>query len=67
MATTEIPTRLTLNDLPSKVRSYVDKWSKHCNPAGVHVCDGSEEEDGALLQLLVAQGSIIPLSKLDNW
>lgn len=67
MATTEIPTRLTLNDLPGKVRSYVEKWSTHCTPAGVHVCDGSDEEDKALLELLVAQGSIIPLSKLDNW
>ena len=62
-----VPTSLTLDSLPSGVRSYVDKWAEHCNPDGVHVCDGSDEEDKALLQLLVDKGSITPLSKLENW
>ena len=62
-----IPSSLTLDSLPSGVRSFVDKWSEHCTPEGVHVCDGSDEEDGALLQLLVEKGSITPLSKLEDW
>ena len=62
-----VPTSFTLDSLPSGVRSFVDKWSEHCTPEGVHVCDGSDEEDRALLQLLVEKGSITPLSKLENW
>lgn len=62
-----IPTTLRLDDLSSSVRTFVDKWAKHCTPLNVHVCDGSAEEDKALLQLLVDKGSIVPLQKLENW
>ena len=67
MSAMTIPTSLALDSLPSEVRSYVDKWANHCTPASVHVCDGSEEEDAALLRLLVQKGSITPLGKLENW
>ena len=62
-----IPTSLSVDSLPAEVRSYVEKWREHCTPASVHVCDGSEEEDKALHQLLVDNGSIHPLEKLDHW
>jgi phosphoenolpyruvate carboxykinase (GTP) len=62
-----IPTSLSVDSLSAEVRSYVEKWAEHCKPLSVHVCDGSEEEDKALLQLLQQQGSILPLSKLENW
>ena len=64
---TVIPTSLSVDSLPAEVRSYVEKWAEHCTPVSVHVCDGSQEEDKALHQLLIEQGSIIPLGKLDNW
>lgn len=67
MSATAIPTSLSVGSLPAKVRSYVEKWAERCTPSSVHVCDGSAEEDKALHQLLMRQGSIIPLSKLDNW
>ena len=63
----EVPASLTLDSLPPKVRAYVDKWSAHCKAASVHVCDGSPEEDKALFDLLVKQGTLHRLSKLDNW
>lgn len=61
-----IPTSLSVDALPAKVRSYVEKWREHCTPKALHVCDGSEEEDKALHQLLVECGSIVPLPKLDH-
>lgn len=67
MSDTVIPTSLSLDSLSAEVRSYVEKWAEHCIPESVHVCDGSEEEDKALHQLLQEKGSILPLSKLDNW
>jgi GTP-dependent phosphoenolpyruvate carboxykinase len=62
-----VPTSLSLDSLPSSVRSYADKWAEHCCPDAVHVCDGSEEEDQALHRLLIEKGSIAPLPKLENW
>ena len=62
-----VPTCLTLDSLPPKVKAYVDKWVAHCKPASVHVCDGSPEEDKALFDRLVQQGTLLRLSKLDNW
>ena len=64
---TATPTSLSLDNLSAEVRSYVERWIELCTPLGVHVCDGSEEEDKALHQLLQEKGSLIPLSKLDNW
>ena len=62
-----VPTSLNLDSLPSGVRSFVDKWAAHCTPDSVHVCDGSEEEEAALVSLLLNKGSLHPLPKLDNW
>ena len=62
-----VPTSLSLDSLPRGVRSYLDQWSEHCQPAAVHLCDGSDEEERALLRLLTEKGSISPLPKLENW
>ena len=62
-----VPSSLTTENLPPEVRVFSDKWAAHCRAAGVHVCDGSEEEEQALVQLLVDKGSIVPLPKLENW
>lgn len=64
----DVPTSLTLDSLPPKVRAYVDQWVAHCKPASVHVCDGSVEEDKGISQVLIKQGTFIPLKpELENW
>lgn len=50
-----------------KVRAFVERSAALCQPEHVHVCDGSEAEASALLQLMQHQGTLKRLSKYDNW
>jgi phosphoenolpyruvate carboxykinase (GTP) len=50
------------NRLP-KLDNWVDEVVKLCQPKDVHFCDGSQEEYDQLCQLLVAQGTFVPLKK----
>lgn len=45
-----------------EVLSWVEEIKALCQPAAVHWCDGSEEENAALCQLLVQNGTFIPLN-----
>lgn len=54
-------------DLPVKVQDYVADKVKLCTPANLHICDGSKEENEALIKILLEAGIITPLSKHDNW
>ncbi|KAF0310408.1 Phosphoenolpyruvate carboxykinase [GTP], mitochondrial [Amphibalanus amphitrite] len=52
--------------LPAKVRQFVERAVTLCQPDRVHVCDGSEAENAALLRQMQAVGMIEPLPKYDN-
>ncbi|CAG9820385.1 unnamed protein product [Phaedon cochleariae] len=53
-------------DLSQKAEIYVKENAKLCQPDNIHICDGSEEENDQLLELMRLQGTIIPLPKYDN-
>lgn len=54
-------------DLPTKVQDFVADKVKVCKPDNIHICDGSKEENEALLKILMSVGIATPLSKHDNW
>ena len=54
-------------DLPAKIQDYVADKVKLCTPDNLYICDGSLEENQALLNLLMEAGIATPLFKHDNW
>ncbi|XP_017771561.1 PREDICTED: phosphoenolpyruvate carboxykinase [GTP]-like isoform X2 [Nicrophorus vespilloides] len=55
-----------VQDLSPKVRSYVEANIELCQPDNIHICDGSDNENKQLLNLLQQQGTIVPLPKYKN-
>ncbi|XP_038050392.1 phosphoenolpyruvate carboxykinase, cytosolic [GTP]-like [Patiria miniata] len=55
-----------LDDLPRKVKEYVLEKAQLCQPAYIHICDGSKEENVAMLTGMVEQGVLKKLTKYDN-
>ncbi|OWR44517.1 mitochondrial phosphoenolpyruvate carboxykinase isoform 1 [Danaus plexippus plexippus] len=55
-----------LANLTPKVRAFVERSAALCEPDHVHVCDGSDAEGKALLQMMQQQGTVKPLPKYDN-
>ncbi|KAL3860782.1 hypothetical protein ACJMK2_010852 [Sinanodonta woodiana] len=55
-----------LNQLPPKVRRFVDENVQLCHPDNIHICDGSERENELLVYLLQRDGIIKPLPKYEN-
>ncbi|XP_026750609.2 phosphoenolpyruvate carboxykinase [GTP]-like isoform X1 [Galleria mellonella] len=55
-----------LASLTPKVRAFVERSVALCQPEHVHVCDGSDAEATALLQLMQQQGTLKQLPKYDN-
>lgn len=53
-------------DLPPKAKSFVEQNVDLCHPDRVHICDGSENENNHLIQLMQQQGTIAPLPKYQN-
>ncbi len=58
---------LQVDGLAPNVQEYIRKQSKVCQPDQVYVCDGSEEENLALLNQLQKDGRFQKLSKYENW
>lgn len=56
-----------LSRLNERVRSYVEEKARLCQPDSLHICDGSESENDYLLNLMLKQGMVTPLSKYENW
>ncbi|XP_064640065.1 phosphoenolpyruvate carboxykinase, cytosolic [GTP]-like isoform X2 [Lineus longissimus] len=52
-----------LTKLAPGVREHIDKYTKICQPANVHVCDGSEAERSAIINMLVNDGVLRPIPK----
>ncbi|CAD7088749.1 unnamed protein product [Hermetia illucens] len=58
--------REKLTDLTPKVRAFVEESIDLCQPDKIHICDGSEGENNALLKLLQQNSTIKPLPKYEN-
>jgi phosphoenolpyruvate carboxykinase (GTP) len=56
-----------LECLPVRVREYVQEKIDLCQPANVHVCDGSDNENQQLLDAMEHAGVIRRLKKYKNW
>lgn len=52
--------------LTTAVKSYVDECIDLCRPDRVHICDGSNEESSLLRDVMLRQGTIVPLPKYEN-
>ena len=46
----------------NKLISWVNEWAEKCQPDSIHWCDGSEEENQHLLDLMVQSGMAIKLN-----
>jgi len=60
--TTGVPSTQATNRLarlPVKVRQFVEKQARICQPAKIYVCDGSPAENERLLQQMEKDGQII--------
>lgn len=55
-----------LESLPPQVREFIESNAKLCQPESIHICDGSEEENKKILDIMVEQGMIKKLSKYEN-
>ncbi|NXJ93905.1 PCKGC protein, partial [Corythaixoides concolor] len=55
-----------LQSLPPEVREFIESNAKLCEPESIHICDGSEEENKKILDVMVEQGMIKKLSKYEN-
>lgn len=56
-----------LQSLPPEARHFIESNAKLCQPESIHICDGSEEENKKILDIMVEQGMIKKLSKYENW
>jgi len=55
-----------LKQIPQNVREYVLKNINLCKPDSVYLCDGSEEENQRMVDLMVEKGMLEKLPKYDN-
>ncbi|XP_077582492.1 phosphoenolpyruvate carboxykinase, cytosolic [GTP] isoform X1 [Stigmatopora nigra] len=55
-----------LNSLSAAVRDFVEANVALCQPDAIHICDGSDEENRAVLAHLEEQGSVKKLPKYHN-
>jgi len=44
-----------------KLNQWVKEWADWCQPASIHWCDGSEEENQQLLDLMIKSGMGVKL------
>lgn len=56
-----------LASLSPALREFVENSVNLCQPDALHICDGSDEENRAVLRLLEEQGVIKKLHKYNNW
>jgi GTP-dependent phosphoenolpyruvate carboxykinase len=55
-----------VHDLHPKVRHYIEDAITLCQPAKVHICDGSDEENKALWKFMKEAGYVVDIPKLEN-
>lgn len=57
----------SLAGLPTVIRDYVQEKIQLCQPTNFHVCNGSDEENQQLLDMMEQMGMIRRLRKYKNW
>lgn len=57
----------SVHKLMPKIRQFVEENAKICQPDNIHVCDGSEQENAALVNQLLNVGMLKKLPKYENW
>ena len=62
-----LTSNITVESLRPHVRKFVEENARVLQPDGVYICDGSEEENKALLGKLEKSGRIAKLKKYENW
>nr|XP_022900331.1 phosphoenolpyruvate carboxykinase [GTP]-like [Onthophagus taurus]XP_022900332.1 phosphoenolpyruvate carboxykinase [GTP]-like [Onthophagus taurus] len=55
-----------IDQLPQKVKDFVEECVELCCPDKLHICDGSEEENNNLIKVLADKGVINQVTKLEN-
>lgn len=50
-----------------QIQEFVECAITMCEPKEVHIVDGSEKENKMLIEKLVFDGTLIPLTKMKNW
>ncbi|NXO77044.1 PCKGC protein, partial [Sitta europaea] len=55
-----------LESLSREARDFIETNAKLCQPECIHICDGSEEENKKILDIMVEQGMIKKLNKYEN-
>ena len=50
-----------------KVLTFLEHDVELCQPSFIHICDGSDEENRLMLDILIAEGIVQPLPKYENW
>jgi len=58
---------LPVASLSPAVRQFVEENAKICQPEKIYVCDGSEQENQALLERLQQDRRLVKLNKYTNW
>lgn len=56
-----------LSALSPAVKEFLEASVSLCQPDSLHICDGSDEENRAILTQLEEQGMIKKLKKYENW
>lgn len=59
-------TSVPLNKLPIKVKQFVEEKAQLCTPDKIHICNGSSDENTAILELMEREGMAIKLKKYEN-
>uniref|UniRef100_A0ACB8EX55 Protein kinase C (PKC)-like Pck2 n=1 Tax=Sphaerodactylus townsendi TaxID=933632 RepID=A0ACB8EX55_9SAUR len=55
-----------LGKLSRPVQEFVEHGVRLCQPENIHICDGTEKENGKILNLLESEGVIKALTKYEN-
>jgi len=52
-----------ISKLAPGVKQHIEKYAKICQPANIHVCDGSEAERNAIINMLINDNVLKPIPK----
>jgi phosphoenolpyruvate carboxykinase (GTP) len=66
LASQELLDKYRLNQLPQNVKEFVLKNVTLCKPDSVYLCDGSDEENKLMIDLMVERGMLEKLPKYEN-
>ena len=62
-----LTSNLSVESLSPAVKRFVEENARVCQPQKIYVCDGSDQENQALLERLQQDGRLTKLTKYENW